>query len=484
MKCGEVQFQLWNGTTTEEMKEHLRTCPDCQRENRAMQHIFDKMHTIETPKPTRSLRPSMDVIAEAVEQNRRRRTRKYTVMAASITVLLGALSGLALQNGSSVPEKNAANLAQNARKSAVPYQVAPNAAHTDICNAIGQYLASTWNTESVKNLVVTGFSGTIDATNTLATGDVTFDADLQTGATMNITQGTNKSRVVLRFVNGAWSVTDMEATVAPTSPEEAESLWVQALTKRNGTLEYSLLAPELKQSARAEYERLHFVVNGSSPWVKDAVVTNSQHLQDGTYQMTVAMRLQTSGGPQGVQTANLYLRKYGTNWYIYKREYTNVAGNAVSSTLQLPNAAHTLLDSANPAGGNQSSVDLYTVALRTMGFEMQEDALGVVASAGQTVLHSEDVPLQGQTAKLVLVETTLDSQNRNWQASAATSLEPLVQQKTTKHNEYWLVVDRAPQLLANIKLAYALTLAFPKGHEADAKQKLLELAKSWQLPSE
>jgi hypothetical protein len=456
MKCGEVQFLLWNGTTSDEMKEHLQTCADCQKENIAMKHIFDKMHTIETPKPTRSLKPSMDIISKAVEQNRKRRTRKYSLMAASVTVLLGAASGLALQHNSMVEGQQKMQIANPA---AVPFQVAPNSANADICNAVGQYLSSVWNTATVKHIVVTGFSGVIDQTNTLAQGEVTFDADLQTGAKMNIVQGTNKSRVVMRLVNGKWTVSDMEATVAPTSPEEAQNLWAKALMNRNGTLEYSLFSPELKASARADYEQHHWVVNGSSPWVQDANVTSSQRLKDGTYRMTVTMNLKTSGGPQGQQVANLYLRQYGDNWYIYKHEYTDISCNAVSSSIQLTNG--TKLDSANPNGGNKGTWNGYTVALKTMGYEAQGDDSGVVASAGQMMLHSEGVQVQSQPAKLNLFQNT-----------------------TTKQYEYWLIVDRPSQLQPNIKLAYALILSFPEGNEADAKQKLLELAKSWQLPSE
>lgn len=90
MKCEDVQKAIWSSLLSSDDSAHIHTCKSCQGEHALMEKIVRDLSNIDTPQPSKSLKPSRDVIEKAVRSNKRLPFVRWTSIAASVAVVITA----------------------------------------------------------------------------------------------------------------------------------------------------------------------------------------------------------------------------------------------------------------------------------------------------------------------------------------------------------------------------------------------------------
>lgn len=93
------------------------------------------------------------------------------------------------------------------------------------------------------------------------------------------------------------------------------SLWAEALKERNGAFRFAVLDPNLKKTEGAAYQKMNWVIGGSSPWVVDYTVTPMSPEND-TAQYRIAYQLTDSTGAVYHSTETITLKTNGGNWVV------------------------------------------------------------------------------------------------------------------------------------------------------------------------
>jgi Copper amine oxidase N-terminal domain. len=111
-------------------------------------------------------------------------------------------------------------------------------------------------------------------------------------------------------------LTLMEKALTPVSPEEAVRDWAKAVQTRNGAWQYALLAPDLQERYRPDYERTGWVTGVSSPWVDKYAILEQKEDKEGNWLFTVQFDLLASTGPAGSSVHHLTVQPRDGGWYI------------------------------------------------------------------------------------------------------------------------------------------------------------------------
>ncbi|MCS5695646.1 stalk domain-containing protein [Desulfofundulus thermocisternus] len=108
----------------------------------------------------------------------------------------------------------------------------------------------------------------------------------------------------------------LEKALKPASPEEAVRNWATAVQTRNGAWQYALLAPDLQERYRPDYERTGWVTGTSSPWVDKYTILEQKEDKEGNWLFTVQFDLLTSTGPAGSYVHHITVQPRDGGWYI------------------------------------------------------------------------------------------------------------------------------------------------------------------------
>ncbi|MBC7325424.1 MAG: copper amine oxidase N-terminal domain-containing protein, partial [Moorella sp. (in: Bacteria)] len=108
----------------------------------------------------------------------------------------------------------------------------------------------------------------------------------------------------------------LEKALKPASPEEAVRNWATAVQTRNGAWQYVLLAPDLQERYRPDYERTGWVTGVSSPWVDKYTILEQKEDKEGNWLFTVQFDLLASTGPAGSYVHHITVRLRDGGWYI------------------------------------------------------------------------------------------------------------------------------------------------------------------------
>ncbi|MBC7106737.1 MAG: copper amine oxidase N-terminal domain-containing protein [Firmicutes bacterium] len=117
----------------------------------------------------------------------------------------------------------------------------------------------------------------------------------------------------------------LEKAAAPGSAREAVVLWAEGVKARNGALQFAVMAPQLREVRRPEFEACGWVTGVSSPWVEDFAIVGDREV-DGGRELEVRFDLATSTGSAGTCVSRVTVRPVGQGgpWYI-----TDIAGPCI-----------------------------------------------------------------------------------------------------------------------------------------------------------
>jgi len=101
--------------------------------------------------------------------------------------------------------------------------------------------------------------------------------------------------------------------------EGAVNLWAEALKHRNGAARYSILTSELKDQEYEKYNKMNWVIGGSSPWVTSYTIKQLNKIDDNTYEYEINYTMTDSTKTLYFSKENVTVRKL-RNWDISKHD--------------------------------------------------------------------------------------------------------------------------------------------------------------------
>lgn len=101
--------------------------------------------------------------------------------------------------------------------------------------------------------------------------------------------------------------------------QETVNLWAEALKERNGAFRFAVLNDDLREEEGETYQKMNWVIGGSSPWVVSYQVTPvSQTSDSAEYRISYILTDSTKSLYQS--TENISLKNYGGVWLVTKHD--------------------------------------------------------------------------------------------------------------------------------------------------------------------
>jgi hypothetical protein len=352
--CEEMTGKIWAGERSAELDEHVRSCPNCRAELQEKEQLITQLASLDMPMPTRSLKPSPEVIRATVRRNKRKNWRRFaSVAAAAVVVLVGTATGLTLHDDPSKqpsdsndpptqviadpkpPQNNDTPPPTTPQVTPEPLKgqgivvVDQMAENQDIAQAIAEYVKPRANPKEVKQIRITAFqtSGAIFS-NTERVGDVTLDVKLQQGASSPyFVEGkqTVLAKVVRDTRERPWDLQFFEPMTAyMRTANEAAEMWLNTLQSRNGAIQYGVSSPALRESMRTALVQNNWFVRTSDPSIKSFQILPTDGKWNGLPFVRARLTLEDDQPPLDVDIA---LKQYGSVWRVEQYEYSKQPGS-------------------------------------------------------------------------------------------------------------------------------------------------------------
>lgn len=97
------------------------------------------------------------------------------------------------------------------------------------------------------------------------------------------------------------------------------SLWAEALKERNGAFRFAVLDPDLQKAEDGAYQKMNWVIGGSSPWVVDYTVT-PVHQDADSAQYRIDYQLTDSTRATYKSSETISLKQSGSGWVVAKHD--------------------------------------------------------------------------------------------------------------------------------------------------------------------
>lgn len=311
MKCEEVQHAIWSGLITPEDTLHLDTCPACQGEYALMQKIVHDLKPLDTPQPSRSLKPSRDVIEKAVRNNKRLPFVRMTSIAASVVLLITAGTVVAQQfsapptveltPGDVSPPKPVDPIKPPADPTPDPVESTKVAIEVDfdvskdklnIVNALKEYLEQSTDPAKVQKVVLQNVSNIVQPGDNriVAYVDLNYEKPKEK-LKGNSANGSNT--VVTQFLRNSDDTLKVETFASrdlADQPDEIVNLWAQSLRDQNAVLQWATLDENVQGKLLKNYAAANWtLVNERGKVVKEWRIDSSQELDTNTREFQVLL---------------------------------------------------------------------------------------------------------------------------------------------------------------------------------------------------
>ncbi len=247
--------------------------------------------------------------------------------------------------------------------------------------------------------------------------------------------------------------------LAPTTPTEAVTTWINGVKKRNAALQYAVMSPELQKQNLPVFSEANWTTGSSSPWHDHEKIIKSTKLSETAWEFLVQFELDSSTGLYAVATDRVTVQKRDDHWFI-----TGIKG--VSSDAKL-SQHHVTLPSGEQLSDNEVPAVYQNVSLmlRTFG----------IASSGDPVANLVTYYQEGQPKVLSRQELSLPS-GKAALIEVADAIKP-----DSSQTQYYLIIWRDYPNRDDMKLAYTI-IASSENKQTDVKSVLLDIAKKWELP--
>lgn len=106
----------------------------------------------------------------------------------------------------------------------------------------------------------------------------------------------------------------------PRDKESTVKLWAEALNERNGAFRYAILDKTLKNSEYDKYDKMIWVIGGSSPKVVSYKITEKNRIDDKTSEYGIDYTLTDSTKMVYYAHEDITIANSGSRWYVTKHD--------------------------------------------------------------------------------------------------------------------------------------------------------------------
>ncbi|TCP58267.1 hypothetical protein EV586_102721 [Tumebacillus sp. BK434] len=286
MKCEDVQKAIWSSLLTPDDSAHIEACKACQGEHALMEKIVHDLSNIDTPQPSKSLKPSREEIEKAIRSNKRLPFVRWTSIAASVAVVITAGTLIAQQLSASPAQLTPATPPQPAPeqpvtppktdpvdkatstqddKVEIQVQFQPTAENTELVEALKEYIQAEADPERANRFVIVnieltskpGIDNRIVAYVNLETrhssGKSSSAMPFPTGSFLEVVQ-------FARQKDGKLVVDTFADHFRSTKIEQTLTYFAQSLHDRNAVLQWALLTPGRQSEVLLDYEAANWTL--------------------------------------------------------------------------------------------------------------------------------------------------------------------------------------------------------------------------------
>lgn len=151
----------------------------------------------------------------------------------------------------------------------------------------------------------------------------------------------------------------------PKDAETAVKLWAEGLKIRDASFRYAILSEDLKKQEYENFKNINWVIGGSSPWVLNYEVTQTNKVDDETYEYRIDYTLSDSTKTAYSAHENITVKKGGDNWFVTKYDNYGYMPDVTENTdLKFTEVKKKEIDNALVPRDKESIVKLWAEALK------------------------------------------------------------------------------------------------------------------------
>lgn len=113
---------------------------------------------------------------------------------------------------------------------------------------------------------------------------------------------------------------ELESAVLPRDKESTVNLWAEALKERNGAFRYAVLNNDLKKQEYEKYNKMNWVIGGSSPKVVSYKINETNKIDDKNYEYKISYTLTDSTKALYHAEENIVVTELGQNCFVTKHD--------------------------------------------------------------------------------------------------------------------------------------------------------------------
>lgn len=136
----------------------------------------------------------------------------------------------------------------------------------------------------------------------------------------NNTSVTNEQQALKVGSTDKSKVLNSQNVLLPKDKKDAVTLWAEALKVRNGAFRYAILNNDLKKQEYEKYNKMNWVIGGSSPKVVSYKINEKNKVDDKTYEYKIDYTLTDSTKTLYYAKENITVTESGQHWFITKHD--------------------------------------------------------------------------------------------------------------------------------------------------------------------
>lgn len=125
----------------------------------------------------------------------------------------------------------------------------------------------------------------------------------------------------------------LEHALEPKDPHAAAKTWAEAITTRNGALQYVIMTPNLKNEYYSRFVGLNWVTGVSSPWIESYEISEKYRIDNDIYRFEIVFKYTDSTKTYFSAKEYITVNNINGRWLISAIEKVNIKGKITKLTI-------------------------------------------------------------------------------------------------------------------------------------------------------
>lgn len=131
---------------------------------------------------------------------------------------------------------------------------------------------------------------------------------------------TNPKQALTLSISNNSNISKVQNIFLPKDKQAAVTLWAEALKERNGAFRYAILNNDLKNQEYEKYNKMNWVIGGSSPKVISYKINEKNKIDDKTSEYKIEYTLIDSTKTLYYANENITVKTLGSDWFVTKHD--------------------------------------------------------------------------------------------------------------------------------------------------------------------